>query len=154
MNEDFAAAVQTVLAAAHVMPDPSCTEEALDLLRACRFAKDRLAILEREAVNFLGDVLPNGTQEIEGYGGVTHRRTVQFTAWQHEAIRPKVVRQIAMDEQAQGDIDLVERIISRWQQFTGTPSRYSLPALKAIGIEPDEVASAQWRSTITVEKDR
>lgn len=142
----------SLIEAAHVMVEPTTTEEALDLLRACRFAKDRIAILEREAVNFLADVLPHGTHDVDGYGPITHRRSVSYTAWQHDDLRSKLVRQIAQD--FDGDVSLVGEVIERWQRFAGKPSRYSQPALEAIGLKADEYASAQWKSDVRVEKDR
>lgn len=147
-NDDVAAIEATIT----LEPEPTSIEEGLALLRALSFAMDNLALLKRDVVTFLADVMSTGTTDVEGYGAVTVSDSLTYQAWDHDGLRPRIVRQIAASWD--GDVSMVEGVIEHWLRFAGLPSRYSAPALKAIGLAPDEYAKPNVRRDVRIQKDR
>lgn len=134
--------------------EPTSIEEGLDVLRAVRFAEDQLASIRRETVSFLSDVMPRGITEVDGYGPVDVSRSVSYSAWEHDALKKEIARNIAASEEFGGDITLVLSAIDRWIAFTGKPGRYSITALRAVGLQADEYASAKWQPSVRLVKDQ
>jgi len=139
--------------AAKLDPEPNSAEDGLDLLRAVRFAEERLAQVKRDTLAFLADVLPKGVHEIEGYGPVDVSNSVSYSQWDHDALKSKLIRLIAGTQALGGDIDTVQEVIDRWVLYTGKPGRYSVSMLRAAGIEPDEYAAVRWTPSVRVLKD-